>query len=283
MDISKSGITLDPSDIPYDITFVIEDCGSKVKAHKLIMAMCSPVCMKQFYGELKEIDGDIVIKDATKDAFITMIDYFYGKKVDWEKKAVEELFEIANMAEKYQVNTLKVKIEGAVQKYLHLDEENFVSVAAVAKNYSQFENLAKTDFMKCQEFLSSILAVYDDYYIEYADKYACSELAVVAFKLLAGMKRVSPKKCCKLKTCRRGKPMLEKSDFVVGERVQFNPEGMDPDVTDVQRRSRVEGVVKQIRLSDYYVTFIELDGDFWYQDGYCMREKNVATFLFCNC
>jgi len=282
MDISKSGIKLDPSDIPCDITFVIEECGSRVKAHKFIMAMSSPVCMKQFYGELKEIDGDIVIKDATKDAFNTMIDYFYGKKVDWKKKAVEEFFEIANMAEKYQVNTLKVKIEGAVQKYLHLDEENFVSVAAVAKKYSHFENLAKTVFMKCQEFLSSI-AVYDDYYIEYAEKYACSELADVAFKLLAGMKKVSPKECCKLKTCRRGKPMLKESDFVVGERVQFNPEGLDPDVTDVQRRNRVGGAVKDIRLCDEDVPYIELEGDFWVENGYYMVEENVATFLFCKC
>ena len=100
VDIRKSGITLDPSEIPYDTTFVIEECGSKVKAHKLIMAMSSPVCMKQFYGELKEINSDIVIKGATKDAFITMIDYFYGKKVDWKKKTQEEFFEIANLKNK---------------------------------------------------------------------------------------------------------------------------------------------------------------------------------------
>ena len=74
--------------------------------------------------------------------------------------------------------------------------------------------------------------------------------------------------------------MLEKSDFVVGERVQFNPEGMDPDVTDVQRRSRVEGVVKQIRLNDYYVTFIDLDGDFWYQEsGWVLHERKERSNL----
>ena len=50
MDIRKTKVVLDPSDIPYDITFVIEECGSEVKAHKLIMAMGSPMCIKQFYG-----------------------------------------------------------------------------------------------------------------------------------------------------------------------------------------------------------------------------------------
>ena len=62
MDLRKTEVTLDPSEIPYDITFAIEECGSEVKAHKLIMAMGSPVCVKQFYGELKEIEGKIIIK-----------------------------------------------------------------------------------------------------------------------------------------------------------------------------------------------------------------------------
>ena len=51
MDMSKSGVVLDPIDNPYDINVVIEDCCSKVKAHKLMMAMGSPLCMEQFYGE----------------------------------------------------------------------------------------------------------------------------------------------------------------------------------------------------------------------------------------
>merc|ERR1712025_1516593 len=233
----------------------------------------SPVCMKQFYGELKEMEGDIVIKDTTKDAFATMIDYFYGNKVDWKKKTVEEFFEIANMAEKYQVKALKEQIEVAIRKYLYLNEENFVSVAALTKNYSQFEDLAKTIFMKCQEYLSSVLAVRDDYYVEYADKYACSEVADVAFKLLAGMKKVSPKKCCKMKTCRRGKPMLNISDFVEGERVQFNPESKEPDVTDDQRRNRIGGTVKDIRLSEDELPIIELDGDFSLANGYFMVDE----------
>ena len=77
--------------------------------------------------------------------------------------------------------------------------------------------------------------------------------------------------------------MLKESDFVVGERVQFNPEGLDPDVTDVQRRNRVGGAVKDIRLCDEDVPYIELEGDFWVENGYYMVEENVATFLFCKC
>ena len=89
---------------------------------------------------------------ATKDAFSTMIDYFYGKEVDWGKKSVEEIFDIANMAEKYQVDALKENIEVAAAEFLHLNEKNVVNVAAIAKHYSHFEDLANSILMKCRKF-----------------------------------------------------------------------------------------------------------------------------------
>ena len=287
MDIRKTEITLDPSEIPYDITFVIEECGSKVKAHKFILAMSSPVFKKQFYGELKETDDKIVIKDTSKDAFITMLDFFYCREVDWEKKTVEELFEIANMAEKYQVSSLKEKIPGAVE-FLEVNEENVVIIAAKAEEYSHFEYVANSILLKCREFLSSVLRVRGNY-CKFAKKYAGSELTDVALKLIAGMENVNPtsKGCCKLNLCRRGKLMLETSDFVVGEKVQFNPEAKEKDVTDAQRRNRVVGTVRKIESSlkafSHNRSVILLDGDNWHPRGYWMRYQNVATFLFNKC
>ena len=282
MDIRKSGVMLDPTEIPYDITFVIEECGSKVMAHKFIMAMGSPVCMKQFYGELREKKGEIVIKSATKDAFVTMVDLFYGKEVDWASKSIEELFDIADMAEKYQVDALKEKLQVAAQKY-PLQEENVVIVAAIAEKFGQFENLAKTILMRCSECLSSMLKVRDDF-CGFADKYARTELAFAAFKLQAGMKHVKPsvKSCCELKTCRRGKPMLEINDFKVGERVKINPDSEDCFVTDVMRKNSAEGTIKKIGVDDD-LEYIYLHGDDWYKDGYPIEVENVATFLFCEC
>ena len=73
---------------------------------------------------------------------------------------------------------------------------------------------------------------------KFAEKYVGSELAVVALELLAEMKKASPtvKGCrkCKLKSCRRGKHMLNSSAFELGERVQFNPGAKDHVVSDVR-------------------------------------------------
>ena len=280
MDIRKTKVVLDPSEIPYDIAFVIEECGSVVKAHKFIMAMGSPMCMRQFYGDFKEsTEKKIVIKSTTKDAFVTIIDFFYGKEVDWAKKTIEELFEIANMAEKYQVDALKKEIEEAVRKY-PLTKETVVTVTSVAENFSQFENLSNIILKKSREFLLSALKVPDDF-IGFADKYAGTELADVAFKLLAGVKKDNLI-CCELKTCRRGKPMLKISDFVVGEKVKFNPESKDPllpfaVVMVLWGGKRDEGTVESIDKNSICV-------DKWGgSQRYNIVIENVASFLFCKC
>ena len=157
-------------------------------------------------------------------------------------------------------------------------------VAAIAEKFGKlFENLANAILMRCSEFLSSILKFPDDY-CGFAEKYAGTELAVVAFKLQAGMKHVKPssvKRCCMLKTCRRGKPMLELDDFTVGERVKINPDAKDDQVTDEQRKNSAEGIIKDIDDDDDDLAMIYLHGDC---DGwYYVKVDNVATFLFSKC
>ena len=284
MDIRITKVALDPSEIPYDITFVIEECGSKVKAHKVIMAMGSPMCKKQFFGELKENNDKIWIKSTTKDAFVTLVDFLYGKEVDWSKKTIEELFGIADMAEKYQVDALKEDIEEAAKRF-PLNEQNVVPSASIAEHFSHiFENLAETILMKCRELLSSLLIVRDDF-CEFANKYAGTELSDAALRLLAGMKSVKPTvrtwTCCELKSCRRGKPMMHKSDFNVGDRVKVNPEGRDYYLTEEQLMNSAEGTVVDItnaKESDIY-----LEEDEWLDEGYAIVYDGVAAFLFSKC
>ena len=283
MDIRKTKVVLDPSDIPYDITFIIEECGSDIKAHKLIMAMGSPMFKKQFFGELKENKHEILIENTTKDAFVTMVDFLYGKVVDWSKKTIEDLFDIANMAEKYQIDALKEEIEEAAKRF-PFDEQNVVASASTAEQFNQlFENLAKIIIMKCREFLSSLLTVPDDFY-EFADKYVGTELADVALKLLAGMKKIKPtvktRTCCELKTCRRGKPMVNRADFKVGIRVKINPEAKDIFVTESQRAASAEGTVVDF---DDGVIFLGGGNWNWAYVGYHIICKGAATFLFCMC
>ena len=49
----------------------------------------------------------MVIKDTTKEVFEDFLGFNYEKKIDFESKTLEELYEVFNLAERYQVEELK--------------------------------------------------------------------------------------------------------------------------------------------------------------------------------
>ena len=79
-----------------------------VKAHKFVLAVHSVFFQKAFFGSglnFKESSGTVIIKETTKEAFSAMIDFIYEKKIDFGQKTVEELFDILNIAKRYQVQS----------------------------------------------------------------------------------------------------------------------------------------------------------------------------------
>ena len=160
-----------------------------------------------------------------------------------------------------------------------------VSSASIAEHFSHiFENLAETILMKCRELLSLLLIVRDNF-CEFAIKYAGTELSDAALRLLAGMKSVKPTvrtwTCCELKSCRRGKPMMHKSDFNVGDRVKVNPKGQDYYLTEEQLMNSAEGTV--VDITNAKDSEIYLEEDEWLDEGYAIVYDGVATFLFSKC
>ena len=270
MDIRKSSAVLDPSDVPYDITFVIDHCGSEVRAHKLIMAMGSPVCKKQFFGELKETTEEIVIKNTTINAFAVLVDTFYGKEIKWATKTAEELFEIADMAEKYQVEGLMRDVDEAMKEY-PIKGEDVVEVAYIAEVYSRFKIPSQTLLQTCAKFLTSVLLVQKDF-AAFSAKYSETAYAEVVLKLFALMEQVIPPlpSCCGLTKCRRGKPMMLLRDFVVGDIVKLNSVGTDLGVC---------GTVEKIYpISPRGEEVVNVEGY-----DYDVSYEGCANFFFCKC
>ena len=154
-----------------------------------------------------------------------------------------------------------------------------MSVASIAENFSQFENLSGTILSKCREFLLSVLKVPDDFF-GFAGKYEGTELADVAFKLLAGIEKdkVTAKSCCELKTCRRGKPMLNISDFELGMEVKLNSESNNLLKLYPRVNEATEITVGRILKNKICVKVNE-----WVSWRTNIVSENVATFLFCMC
>ena len=144
------------SNIPTDITFKVVDKGEQVvakfEAHKMIVALHSDHFRNAFYGsgtKFKEgTEGVIVIKETTKEAFEDFLGFLYEKKIDFKTKNLEELYEILNLAERYQVDELKVRVT-EVFKNFPVTLDNVVEVAATTELFSHFEVPSKDLYSRC--------------------------------------------------------------------------------------------------------------------------------------
>ena len=105
---------LDPSfGIPPDVTFtILEGQGPRVlgelHAHKIILGLKSKIFKKMFFtpGEKQETD----VKETSMEAFQKMLDHFYGKKQSWTMVSLVEVFQVAFLAVKFEVEGLMEKV-----------------------------------------------------------------------------------------------------------------------------------------------------------------------------
>eukprot|EP00092_Neocalanus_flemingeri_P017120 GFUD01018515.1.p1 GENE.GFUD01018515.1~~GFUD01018515.1.p1 ORF type:complete len:285 (-),score=57.88 GFUD01018515.1:89-943(-) len=274
--ISKS---LDPSfGIPTDVTFQILTSGKEIQAHKYVLALASPVFKKQFFGDAKETKDLIPVPETTEESFKTMIDFTYGKEIDWKKMTIEELFNVANMAKKYLIDTLMKEIQKVFEE-VHITEENVVTVAATAEAFDQFQDISDTLVLHCAKFLKSVLKTQDQF-VKYAAKHANTEMTQTALSLISKFPEVSPaeKQCGKCgKDCRQGKGLLTSDHIAVGDRVLINDQGKWEFA--LQRTCR-RGVITG-KSNDKNVIDVKLDDGS--QAGYYVLHLAVPVFLYDLC
>lgn len=86
-----------------DMNFIFGDAEcenpKKIPVHKLILASCSPVFKRMFYGSLPE-HGDVRIADASIEGFKEFLQYFYLNDVQF---SFENIGEVIYLADKYEM------------------------------------------------------------------------------------------------------------------------------------------------------------------------------------
>jgi len=150
------------SPIPGDVKFNVMDQEDKVvatlEAHKIILALHSDHFKNAFFGSgtlFKENEDNIVqIKETTKEAFEDYVGFNYEKRIKFEKKNLEELYEILNLAERYQVKELKDKVSDFIKNF-PLSIDNVAKVAATACEFPQFGEGSQELYAKCVTFLGT--------------------------------------------------------------------------------------------------------------------------------
>lgn len=92
-----------------DVKFVFPDHQKlEIQAHKLVLALSSPVFHAMFYGGLKE-EGPVSVKDVDPDIFQKMIYFMYFQ--EFKIVDIEEATALQAVADKYDLPKLLMKVE----------------------------------------------------------------------------------------------------------------------------------------------------------------------------
>ena len=211
---------LDPSSsIPGDVKLHVVDRQGQVVAvmevHKIILALHSDHFKNTFFGSglfFKENeDGVVVIKDTTKEAFEDFVGFNYERRVDLEKKTVPELYEILNLAERYQVRELKDKVVTLIKNF-PISTNNVTEVAATTYDFPQFKEESEALYANCLSFLES---QFSDARSVLTFVRSCEDEAGTVVRLLRDLD-IEEKKCsnCQQNPCKTSSDVLQ-GDFLL--------------------------------------------------------------------
>jgi len=224
--------------IPFDVTFkvIVNETAAtvvgkhetdmdvrEIGAHKLILAACSPVFKRMFYGAMKETKDVILIEQSTADAFSVFIDYFYQVDITCNDMTIKELFDLVNLAERYDVPELMDELTG-LMKIVPISMKSLMDVADTALKFSCFELASSTLLLNCAKaFKKKVSKVRDR--IDFMVAQHKKGNGTVALKLLSLVESLPSTECYNCheeeKECLAGR-MVPMNRLKEGLKVQFN-------------------------------------------------------------
>jgi len=154
-------------EIPYDITFNVyeeETFIGNIKAHKVVLAIKSPVFKGQFFtcDTQDKNASEIDIYDTTYSAFYIMIADLYIKHAlfDWLNSAkVEQVFDVLKLLRRYMLD-LQVGLAEVSLATFSLLYDNLVESATIAERYfgTTLEAEAKQLHSRCVKRLKCYIS-----------------------------------------------------------------------------------------------------------------------------
>ena len=142
------------------------DKTNMIGAHKLLLAGASPVFRANFFGPMRMVGEVMVVKETTVEAFAALIDFIYwppGKETFalTHITSFEQLCEIVEISERYQVLELKKLALGALEN-VTISSKTVISVANVADKYKVFPDVRNILINKSLSFLNESLKSAND-------------------------------------------------------------------------------------------------------------------------
>eukprot|EP00092_Neocalanus_flemingeri_P037485 GFUD01040817.1.p1 GENE.GFUD01040817.1~~GFUD01040817.1.p1 ORF type:complete len:280 (-),score=44.44 GFUD01040817.1:15-854(-) len=246
--LGKIAKCLEPnSDLPTDVRFLFEMEGGQgnivkeVRAHRLILAIASDAFKREFYGSMKEAEGeDVIVKDASQPVFQAMVDFIYNKQTALRVYELDFLASLYYLAEKFDLQDLKQGILAAIPEH-EVTNENVLGVAILAEDSILHPPLSEALYVAAASFLKSKFNGKLENVVDFCVENESTELhGLVLFKMLATMKNIpDPDLCenCKQTPCLNGKT-LTAQNFMPGAKVAK----VDP--RDYRGSTRIDTLMK---------------------------------------
>merc|ERR1711892_793356 len=187
----------------------------EMHGHKLILGLFSPVFRKCFYGAAKETKDVITAKQTTLEAFKLLIDFIYSKDIAWTTLSVLELYDVVNLAEKYDMPKLSEELKTSLEKTA-LSMDTVVQIADTAVQFTQFPDMSSALLKRCSTFIKEELKTPSRLF-EFAKDQSGRGNEVTVLKLMA-MIDVSCSNC-RQDPCKDGQLMTTIDQFYVGCKV----------------------------------------------------------------
>merc|ERR1719483_6734 len=81
-----------------------------------------------------------------------MFDFIYSNETDWRALTVLELYDVVNLAEKYDIPGLMEKLKHHMNN-LPLTMKNVMKVAYTAYQFNQFPDFSSSLLLQCAKFI----------------------------------------------------------------------------------------------------------------------------------
>jgi len=107
-------------------------CKMVIPAHKLVLAIGSPVFYAMFYGELAEKSGSITVPDCEYESLLELFRFLYSDEVDL---TADNVMQVLYLAKKYIVPALADKCNEFLGE--NLDGLNVFSMMDCARSYDE--------------------------------------------------------------------------------------------------------------------------------------------------
>ena len=134
-----------------DIHFLFHDTDTgeerRLGAHKLLLAVSTPVFFNQFFGGFADAKASTVtIVDSSYQSFQYLLDHIYCCAVPWTQLSLSTLYEVHSLADRYQLDHLAQFICDRVSG-TSVTVHNILEAAAVAE---------KISFIDAEDFTESL-------------------------------------------------------------------------------------------------------------------------------